>query len=116
VVPDRTKGWAPVASSYELRVLGAFSRHVMKGMRRVEAKTANPDLLTAAFEDGAKASLVVLNRSTAPEKLDVQWTGRRWSEIERTSLYSENGTSTSVPAEIVVQPGEIVTLSTFTAN
>ncbi len=116
LVPDRTKGWAPVASSYELRVLGAFSRHVMKGMRRVEAKTANPDLLTAAFEDGAKASLVVLNRSTAPEKLDVQWTGRRWSEIERTSLYSENETSSSVPAEIVVQPGEIVTLSTFTAN
>jgi hypothetical protein len=85
-------------------------------MRRVEAKTANPDLLTAAFVDGAKASLVVLNRSTTPEKLDVQWAGRRWSEIERTSLNSENETSTSVPAEIVVQPGEIVTLSTFTAN
>jgi len=116
LVPDRTKGWAPVASSYELRALGAFSRHVMKGMRRVEAKTANPDLLTAAFEDGAKASLIVLNRSTVPEKLDVQWAGRRWSEIERTSLYSENETSTSVPAEIIVQPGEIVTLSTFTAN
>ena len=116
LVPDRTKGWAPAASSYQLRALGAFSRHILKGMRRVEAKTANPDLLTAAFVDGAKASLIVLNRSTAPEKLDVQWAGRHWSEIERTSLYSENETSTSVPAEIVVQPGEILTLSTLTAN
>ena len=116
LVPDRTKGWMTVASSYELRVLGAFSRHVVKDMRRVEAKTENPDLLTAAFANGAKASLIVLNRSTSPEKLDVQWSGRRWSEIERTSLYSENETSASVPGEIVVQPGEIVTLSTFAAN
>lgn len=116
LVPDRTKGWIPVASSYELRVLGAFSRHVVKGMRRVEAKASNPDLLTTAFEDGAKASLIVMNRSTEPEKLDVQWAGRRWSEIERTSLYSENETSASMPGEIVLQPGEIVTLSTFSAN
>lgn len=31
MVPDRAKGWVPVASSFQLRVLGAFSRHVMKG-------------------------------------------------------------------------------------
>jgi hypothetical protein len=116
LVPDRTKGWTPVASSYELRVLGAFSRHVVKGMRRVDVEASNPDLLTAAFADGVKASLIVLNRSTTPEKLDVQWAGRQWNELERTSQYSENETSASVPPEIVVQPGEIVTLSTFAAN
>ena len=116
LVPDRAKGWTPVASSYQLRVLGAFSRHLVKGMRRVEARASDPDLLTAAFEDGSKATLIVLNRSTEPEKLDVQWAGRRWSEIERTSQYSENETSASLPPEIIVQPGEIVTLSTFAAN
>jgi hypothetical protein len=116
LVPDKTRGGVAVASSFELRVLGAFSRHIVKGMRRVDAKASTPDLLTAAFEDGAKASLIVLNRSTEPEKLDVQWTGRRWTEIERTSIYSENEISASLPAEIIVQPGEIVTLSTFSAN
>ena len=116
LVPDRTKGWVPVASSYQLRVLGAFSRHVMKGMRRVEAKASNADLLTAAFENGDKATLVVLNRSTEPQRLDVQWPGRRWREMERTGLSAENEVSSSVPDEVVVQPGEILTLSTFAVN
>jgi O-glycosyl hydrolase len=116
LVPDRTRGEVPVASSFELRVLGAFSRHVVKGMRRVEANTSNPDLLTAAFEDSTKATLIVLNRSTEPQRLDVQWGERKWSEMERTGLYSENETSTSLPADIIVQPGEIVTLSTYTAH
>jgi O-glycosyl hydrolase len=116
LVPDRTLGEVPVASSFQLRVLGAFSRHVMKGMRRVDAASSNPDLLTAAFEDGAKASLIVLNRSTEPQTLAVAWTGREWKEIERTSLYAENQVSMMVPAAITVEPGEIVTLSTFAGN
>ena len=113
LVPDRAHGEVPVASSFELRVLGAFSRHILKGMKRVEATSSNPDLLTTAFEDGAKAALILLNRSTEPQKLDVQWMGRRWTEMERTSLSAENEAITSLPAEIVVQPGEIITLSTF---
>ena len=64
MVPDRAKGWVPVASSFQLRVLGAFSRHVLKGMRRVDTQTANGDLLTAGFTDGKRNSLIVLNRST----------------------------------------------------
>ena len=116
LVPDRTRGETPIPSSFELRVLGAFSRHVVKGMKRVDATASNPGLLTAAFEDGSKSTLVVLNRSTEPQKLNLQWPGKQWREIERTSLYSENETTTSVPAEIVVQPGEIMTLSTFAAN
>jgi O-glycosyl hydrolase len=116
LVPDRTRGEIPVASSFELRVLGAFSRHIVKGMKRVDAKSSNPDLLTAAFQDADKSTLVVLNRSTEQQRLDVQWLGKRWHEIERTNLYSENETATSVPSEVIVQPGEIVTLSTFSAN
>ncbi len=116
LVPDGTRGEVPVASSFQLRVLGAFSRHIAKGMQRVDTLSSNPDLLTAAFEQGAKASLIVLNRSTEPQELDVAWTRRKWTEIERTNLYAENHTSSHVPAQIIVEPGEIVTLSTFSAN
>jgi O-glycosyl hydrolase len=116
LVPDRTRDGIPVASSFELRVLGAFSRHIAKGMKRVDATASNPDLLTAAFEDDSRASLIILNRSTEPAKLDIRWPGRQWKEIERTSLSSENAVFPGPPAEIIVQPGEIVTLSTFAAN
>lgn len=115
MVPDRSKGWVPVASSFQLRVLGAFSRHVLKGMRRVETRTGNGDLLTAAFTDGKRNSLIVLNRSTEAERLRVDWNGVRWTRMERTSFYSEN-TEMASASEIVVAPGEIVTLSDFSAD
>ena len=115
MVPDRAKGWVPVASSFQLRVLGAFSRHVLKGMRRVETRTANKDLLTAGFTDGKRNSLIVLNRSTEAQRLRVDWSGVRWTRMERTSFYDENA-ETAVPSEIVVQPGDIVTLADFSAD
>jgi hypothetical protein len=85
-------------------------------MKRVDAKSSNPDLLAAAFQGADKSTLVVLNRSTEQQRLDARWVGKQWHEIEHTNLYSENETTTSVPTEVVVQPGEIVTLSTFSAN
>jgi O-glycosyl hydrolase len=115
MVPDRAKGEVPVASSFQLRVLGAFSRHVLKGMRRVETQTANGDLLTAGFTDGKRNSLIVLNRSTEAQRLRVDWNGVRWARMERTSFYDEN-TETAPSGEIVVAPGEIVTLADFSAD
>jgi hypothetical protein len=115
MVPDRSKGWVPVASSFQLRVLGAYSRHVLKGMRRVETQTANGDLLTAAFSDGKQNSLIVLNRSTEAQRVRVDWHGVHWTRMERTSFYDEN-TETAVQSEIVIAPGEIVTLSDFSAD
>jgi hypothetical protein len=115
MVPDRAKGMVPVASSFQLRVMGAFSRHVLKGMRRVEAQTGNGDLLTAAFTDGKRDSLIVLNRSTEAQRLRVDWSGVKWTRIERTSFYDEN-VETAAPSEIVVAPGEIVTLADFSAD
>jgi O-glycosyl hydrolase len=116
LVPDKTRGNVPVASSFQLRVLGAFSRHVLKGMVRVTATSSDKDLLTAAFEDTNHATLIVLNRSTTAERLKVDWASKRWMQIERTSQTEENAASSSVPAEVVVQPGEIVTLSNFAVN
>jgi O-glycosyl hydrolase len=116
LVPDRTHGNVPVASSFELRVLGAYSRHILKGMARVESVSNNPDLLTAAFEDLNRASLIVLNRSTNAQRLKVDWAGKHWTQIERTNQTLENAASTAVPNELVVQPGEILTLSNFVVN
>ena len=116
LVPDRTRGNLPVASSFELRVLGAYSRHVLKGMVRVGTSSSNADLLTAAFEDSTRSSLIVLNRSTSPQRLKVEWTGKHWEQMERTSQTLENAASTTVPPEVVVQPGEILTLSNFVVN
>jgi hypothetical protein len=115
MVPDRAKDEVPVASSFQMRVLGAFSRHVLKGMRRVETQTANGDLLTAAFTDGRRDSLIALNRSTEAQRLHVDWSGVRWTRMERTSFYDEN-TETTVPSDIVIAPGEIVTLADFSAD
>jgi len=115
LVPDRARGEVPIASSFQFRVLGAFSRHVLKGMRRVEARASNPDLMTAAFTDGERSSLIVLNRSTSSQHLSIDWTGAHWTQMERTSFYLENE-ELQPPSEIVIAPGEIVTLSNFSAK
>jgi O-glycosyl hydrolase len=119
LVPDRYHGDIPVASSYQLRVLGAYSRHLREGMVRLDAGSTNADLLVSAYEGNDKTrTLIATNRSTGPQKLTVNWAGTAWKEMERVSQYAEN-TPEAVPATIVIQPGEIVTLSTIvlpTAN
>jgi O-glycosyl hydrolase len=115
LVPDRTKGWAPVASSFQLRVLGAYSRHIAKGMQRVGATVEDSDLLTTAFADAKNQTLVMVNRGTAERTVKVQGTRHPWAEMERTGNEQENAVS-AVPAEIVVEPGEIVVLSTIHAE
>lgn len=112
LVGDRTRGDIPVASSFQLRALGAFSRHALAGMERVESSSSNADVLTVAFADGKRHSVVVLNRSTAVQRLHASWQGAHWTRVERTSFYAENEES-AVPAEVLVQPGEIVTLADF---
>jgi O-glycosyl hydrolase len=115
VVPDRTEGWAPVPSSFELRVLGAYSRHILKGMQRIGVETDDRDLLTTAFAEGQNETLVMVNRGTVALKVAVQGAARPWAEMERTGLEEGNAVF-SVPAEVVVQPGEIVVLSTVIAE
>lgn len=119
LVPDRSHNDMPVASSYELRVLGAYSRHILQGMMRIGAESDNPDLLASAFDDGKGGStIVLLNRSVTAQRVSVQWPGKQWKQIERTSQYLENQDSTldaRSPQYAIVQPGEILTLSTIVA-
>jgi O-glycosyl hydrolase len=113
LVPDRQEGFVPVPSSDQLRVLGAFSRHILSGMVRVDARSSDPDLLATAFR-GANGDLtvVMLNRSTQPVRVTVDLPGVTWREMERTSQYLENAVS-APSSDPEIQPGEILTLSTI---
>jgi hypothetical protein len=84
-------------------------------MQRVTATSSNPDLLTTAFADATHSTLIVLNRSTTPQRLTVDWIGPKWTELERTSQTSANTTAPYHPDNLIIQPGEILTLSNFPA-
>ena len=112
LAPDRTRGWIPAASSYQLRVLGAYSRHIMKGMHRVGVETGDPDLLATAFADSQNETLIVVNRSSTARRLAMQGATLPWVEIERTALEEENAIS-PFRTDNVIQPGEIVVFSTI---
>jgi O-glycosyl hydrolase len=119
LVPDRSHREVPTESSYELRVLGSYSRHILKGMVRVGAASSNSDVLVSAFDDGkAGSTLVILNRSITAQHVAIHWPERQWNQIERTSPYLDNTDSSadaSHAQDVVIQPGEIVTLSTVAA-
>jgi O-glycosyl hydrolase len=115
LAPDRTRGWIPVPTSFQLRVLGAYSRHITKGMKRIGADVNDSNLLTSAYTDGKNTTLVMVNRATAARTVAVDGRTIPWVEMERTGLEEENAVS-AVPAKIVVEPGEIVVLSTMRAH
>ena len=115
MVPDRSQGSVPVASSFELRVLGAFSRHVLKGMHRIGSTSADPDLLTSAFTDGTQQTLIVINRGSTPRQVKLAGATVRWVELERTS-YTDDNSVLATPSDLLVKPGEIVVLSTLKAH
>lgn len=115
LVPDRTRGWIPVASSFELRVLGAYSRHILKGMQRVGASVEDGDLLTTAYADARNQTLVMINRGAAARTVKIAGATQKWIEMERTGAEEENAIG-AAPEQIVVEPGEIVVLSTLHAE
>ncbi len=111
-IPGRDNGYLPRASSFQLRTYGAFSRRLREGMVRVETHSTDPELLSTAFEgpNGLRTAIVI-NRSTAPRSLQVDWPGGRFTVLEVASPYSPNQAVKLPPGPVLVQPGEIVTLS-----
>jgi hypothetical protein len=87
-------------------------------MVRVEAKADADDLLVSAFAGkGDTGTVVVLNRSTKPRRLRLEWAGVKLTEMEIVDPYHENAVQ-KAPAqlangttEIVVDPGAIVTFT-----
>lgn len=115
LVTDRYDDSVPAPSSYQLRVMGAYSRHILAGMQRVQATSSNSNLLVVAFRGAnGEATIVAMNRSTTPQRLTIRWPGIKWQQMERTGLYLQNVDS-SVPSQIIIKPGEILTLSTISA-
>jgi len=117
-VPDRSHGFVPVASSYQLRVFGAYSRRIREDMVRVGAETDAENLLVSAFAgEGDAGTVVILNRSTNPRRLQVLWPKVKFTEIELVDPYHENDVQKAPAAlpddatEVVVDPGAIVTLT-----
>ncbi|HEX4156657.1 MAG TPA: hypothetical protein VHY48_13695 [Acidobacteriaceae bacterium] len=114
LVPGRTDGDIPVPSSFQLRVLGAWSRHIRRGMTRITVHSSDPDILATAFTGDNNATMVIMNRSIHAQEIKVEWPGApHWRQLERTSTYLANQTTTlNADAPLLVQPGEIVTLTT----
>jgi hypothetical protein len=116
-VPDTEHGMKPVSSSHQLRVFGAYSRRVREGMKRVKATASNPNLLATAFTgSGGRKTLILLNRSTDAQKVEVKWPGAVFRYRETASSREENAVE-SIPqnsagkGEVTVAPGEIITLT-----
>jgi len=118
LVPDRSHGFVPAASSHQLRVFGAYSRRIREGMVRVQAHTDANDLLVSAFAgDSNKDTVIILNRSTRPRRARIIWPGVTFKQMELVDPYHENEVR-AIPAavekgvtEVTVEPGAIVTFT-----
>jgi O-glycosyl hydrolase len=111
MVPDMEHGAVPVAPSHQLRVFGAYSRRAREGMTRLEATSSNENLLVTAFEGaGGARTMVVLNRSLAPQRIAIEWPGKPFRYMETASPREENSIH-QAPAEVTIEPGALVTLT-----
>ncbi len=108
---DRSRGFVPVASSYQLRTFGAFSRRLREGMTRVAAESDSPDVLVTAYEGAPGRTVVLINRSTVARQIKLEWPGARFGETEYAGPYLENSVQAASSGPILVQPGELVTLT-----
>jgi hypothetical protein len=112
MAPDTEHGLIPAATSHQLRVYGAYSRRIRAGMTRVQAASSSQQLLATAFSgSGGARTLVMLNRSAAPQRASVTWPGEPFRYMEVVSPQQENAVEPVAPGEVTVPPGAIVTLT-----
>jgi O-glycosyl hydrolase len=111
-VPDRTHGYIPASSSYQLRAFGAFSRRLPEGMVRIGAESSRDGLLATAYQaPGGARTAILINRSTTPLRVSLDWAGAKFQWAETASPYQENAVRPASAGAVLIQPGEIVTLS-----
>jgi hypothetical protein len=123
MVPGMEQGGVPASTSHQLRVLGAYSRRVKEGMARVETRVGGDRVLATAFEGQAgERTVILLNRSLAPQRAAVKWLGRPFLYLETASQHEENTVRTAPRAngagttEVTVTSGELVTLTNVELN
>jgi hypothetical protein len=81
-------------------------------MVRVDADSGDPDVLVSAYQGASSTrTAIILNRSTVPHRIQVDWPGGSFTVLEVSSPYAANEARKPLPKELVVQPGEIMTLS-----
>ena len=108
-VPDWSDGGRAVPSSRLMRVFCAWARYVREGMCRVEVNTGDLDLLATGFvDDQQRRTLVVINRSTMPRRIDLgEWSNLpRW---ERTDANHANVPAALSDGHLPLPPGAIMT-------
>ena len=106
---DRKDGVRPVPSSYQLRVFGSFSRHLLRNMHRVATTSDNSSLFTSAYTDGRHRTVILLNRGVTPQKISLRWPGIKLPTVEITSAYSANRPQ-PFTGELTLEGGEIATI------
>jgi hypothetical protein len=119
MVPDPGCGFLPVPSSHQLRVFGAFSRRLPRGIRRIGATSSSNHLFVSAYAAGnGRGTIILLNRDIAPHVVAVPTSSFPLSEIERVDPYHENALDQlASPRDdmlsVRVAPGQIVTLASI---
>jgi len=112
---DRDNGFVPKTFSPQLRIYGAYSRHIRRDMVRVEAASTDTNLLATAFQAGnVQATLVLLNRGLSSVKVQLDWPIIQLSQRELTDPYHQNsllGATADSTEPVVVPAGAILTLS-----
>jgi hypothetical protein len=116
MMPDLEAHAMPVPSSHQLRIFGAYSRRIRRGMRRLAVEAPDRDLLVTAFADaGGRCTAVLLNRSVAPARVRLVWPGAVFDTIETAGLYHPNIADRledgRAGPEVIVPPGTVVTLT-----
>ncbi len=108
---DESNNNVPVASSFQLRVFGSFSRHILKGFHRVTITSSNSDILASAYANGNKQVVILLNKGNAPIAINVNDLKGGFTKMEIVSQYKVNEQKI-IPAnkEIIIEPGNIITL------
>ncbi|MBE7559195.1 hypothetical protein HS125_09730 [bacterium] len=111
-VIDEEHGFVPKAGSHQLRVFGAYSRRILRGMARIGAETDQADLLVTAFAGpGDEATVVLLNRGTAPLEVEVAGAPAPFRWMETADPYHENRVEPYKGGAVTVAPGSLVTLT-----
>lgn len=107
---DESRNGTPKASSFQLRVFGAFSRNLLKGFKRVEISSSDRDLLISAYQKEKKNVIIILNRSTIPKEVNLSdLPGVTAMEI--ANPYQENTKYVLAKnSRLKIEPGSIVTL------
>ena len=116
---DNRNGFIPASTSHQLRVFGAYSRHVHRGMVRVEADSSDSDLLATAFVDDRSQlqTIVLLNRASTACEITLDGVEGPLPIVELVDQYHSNTQAPELQRmegeslKVTVPPGALVTLS-----